>query len=200
MSDVHSQGDGPAAVVDEQDGRGPRRARRPFIVQVAALRKQAGSVRHEVREGSIEGLSAVGVSVPDEALVACDLTLSSYPGGIMVSGTVRAPWVGECRRCGGPVSGTVDAAVREQYATRPDLVEDEDVYLLAGDELDLEPLARDAVMLDLPLAPLCSPDCLGLCPRCGQNRNISTCACPPEGDPRWSALDALRGPEGGGLA
>jgi uncharacterized protein len=56
------------------------------------------------------------------------------------------------------------------------------------------------VLLDLPLAPLCSEECLGLCPRCGQNWNLSSCACPPEGDPRWSALDALRGPEGGGLA
>jgi uncharacterized protein len=177
-----------------------RRTRRRFIVQVAALRKTAGSVRREVRQGSIEGLGAVGVTVSDEAPVVCDLTLSSYPGGIMVTGTVGAPWTGECRRCGGPVSGTVEADVRERYAPQPDRIDDEDAYLLAGDELDLEPLARDAVMLDLPLAPLCSPDCLGLCPRCGENWNVAMCACPPEGDPRWSALDALRGPEGGSLA
>ncbi len=182
-----------------EDDRGPR-PRRPFLVQVAALRKQAGSVRREVREGPIDGLSAVGVSVPDGAPVACDLTLASYPGGIMVTGTVSAPWNGECRRCGGAVSGMVEATVRERYASRPDRIEDEDAYLLTGDELDLEPLARDAVMLDLPLAPLCSPDCLGLCPRCGQNWNITPCACPPEGDPRWSALDALRGPEGDSFA
>jgi uncharacterized protein len=176
------------------------RVRRPFLVQVAALRKQVGSVRHETREGPIEGLAAVGVSVPEGAPVVCDLRLASYPGGIMVTGAVRAPWKGECRRCGGPVSGTVEAEVRERYASQPDQVDDEDAYLLTGDELDLEPLARDAVMLDLPLAPLCSPDCLGLCPRCGQNWNISACDCPPEMDPRWSGLDALRGPEGGGFA
>jgi len=186
--------------VDEK--RGPdarRRARRPFVVQVAALRKVPGTVRHEVREGSIEGMGAVGVTVPDRAPVACDLTLCSYPDGIMVTGSVRAPWDGECRRCGGPVSGAVDAEVRERYVSRLDRV-DEDAYPLDGDELDLEPLARDAVMLDLPLAPLCSPDCLGLCPRCGQNWNVSSCACPPVGDPRWGALDALRGPEGDELA
>ncbi len=193
-------GDGAAAMEGARGGRDRRRARRPFVVQVAALRKLAGSVRRELRQGSIEGLSAIGVSVPDDGPVVCDLTLASYPGGIMVTGTVGAPWDGECRRCGGPVSGRVDAVVRERYAPRPDWTEDEDAYLLAGDELDLEPLARDAVMLDLPLAPLCSPDCLGLCPRCGANWNISACPCPPDGDPRWSALDALRGPEGGGLA
>jgi uncharacterized protein len=177
-----------------------RRTARPFVVQVAALRKLAGTTRHEARAGVIEGLSAVGVAVVDGAPVACDLTLSSYPGGIMVTGTVSAPWQGECRRCGGPVSGAVEAEVRERYTPHPDAEEEEDAYLLVGEELDLEPLARDAVLLDLPLAPLCRPDCLGLCPRCGQNRNISACDCPPESDPRWSALDALRGPEGGGLA
>ena len=74
----------------------------------------------------------------------------------MATGTVTAPWQGECRRCGGPVEGTVTATVREQYAPAGAAGQDEDTYPLTGDELDLEPLARDAVMLDLPLAPLCS--------------------------------------------
>jgi len=84
------------------------------------------------------------------------------------------------------------ATVREHYA--PDGEGDEDAYPLEGDELDLEPLARDAVLLDLPLAPLCSVDCRGLCPQCGANWNLVTCDCVPTGDPRWSALDALRDP------
>jgi len=179
---------------------GARRPTRPFTVQVAALRKAVGTTRHEVRSGPLDDLAAVGVAVPDSATVSCDLVLSSYPGGIMVTGWVRAPWRGECRRCGGPVAGTVEAAVRERYAAGPDAAGDEEAYPLSGDELDLEPLARDAVLLDLPLAPLCSPDCRGLCPRCGQNWNVSACACPPEKDPRWSGLDDLRGPEGGDFA
>lgn len=180
-----------------------RRPGRPFVVQVAALRKQAGASRHEVRQGVIEGLSALGVFVPDGAEVSTDLTLSSYPGGITAAGTVSVPWVGECRRCGGPVGGRVVAEVREHYAPEGGSgpsPQDEDAYALAGDELDLEPLARDAVMLDLPLAPLCSEDCRGLCPRCGENLNVTSCGCLPEVDPRWSALDALREPEGGGFA
>jgi uncharacterized protein len=186
-----------------------RRTPRPFVVQVAALRKQAGATRHVLRQGPIEGLAVVGVAVPDGAEVSVDLRLSSYPGGITAAGTVSARWQGECRRCGGAVDGVVTATVREHYAPTgasgpaggtgaPDL--DEDAYPLAGDELDLEPLARDAVMLELPLAPLCSEDCLGLCPRCGENWNVTRCDCPQEGDPRWSALDVLRDPDGGGLA
>ena len=50
-------------------------------------------------------------------------------------------------------------------------------YPLPGDELDLEPLAHDACILELPLAPLCGEDCLGLCPECGVNRNLEPCSC-----------------------
>ena len=55
-------------------------------------------------------------------------------------------------------------------------------------------MARDAVLLELPLAPLCSEDCRGLCPQCGINRNVADCECVPAGDPRWSVLDTLRDP------
>jgi uncharacterized protein len=51
------------------------------------------------------------------------------------------------------------------------------------------------VLLDAPTTPLCRPDCAGLCPQCGADRNEQACACqPPPADPRWSALDALKAP------
>jgi uncharacterized protein len=124
--------------------------------------------------------------------VALDLTLASYAGGIMVTGTVSAPWQGECRRCGGPVEGRVVAEVLERYAPVGASDRDEEAYPLTGDELDLEPLARDAILLELPLAPLCTEDCKGLCPTCGANRNTESCDCSPPADPRWAALDILR--------
>ena len=169
-----------------------RRVRRPFLVQVAALRKQNGATRVEHREGLIPGLGAVSVVVPDDEPVVLDVTLASYPGGITVDGTVTAAWHGECRRCGGPVAGRMSARVRERFAPAGGTDRDEEAYPLEGDELDLEPLARDAVLLELPLAPLCADDCAGLCPTCGANRNTETCGCAPVGDPRWAALDALR--------
>ncbi len=173
---------------------GSSRVKRPFIVQVAALRKAPGTTRHELRQGVIDGMAAVSVTVPAGAVVVADLALASYPGGITVAGTVSAPWHGECRRCGGPVAGQVAATVRERFAPSGGADGDEDAYPLASDEVDLEPLARDAVLLELPLAPLCSDGCRGLCPQCGINRNVAACDCVPGGDPRWSALDALREP------
>jgi uncharacterized protein len=177
---------------DAVPATGLRRRGRPFLVQVAALRKQNGAVRAEHREGTIPGLGAVSVVVPDDEPVVLDVTLASYPGGITADGTVTTTWSGECRRCGGPVGGRVSARVRERFAPTGGTVRDEEAYPLTGDELDLEPLARDAVLLDLPLAPLCREDCAGLCPTCGVNRNTETCDCAPPPDPRWAALDALR--------
>jgi uncharacterized protein len=51
---------------------------------------------------------------------------------------------------------------------------------------------RDAVVLEMPFSPLCRPDCLGLCARCGGDRNLGECSCGPEVDPRWGALDDIR--------
>jgi uncharacterized protein len=187
-------GSGPSEASERTPTEGRRRRSRPFSVQVASLRKEIGATRREERSGVISGLSAVGVSVPEDQPVRAEVMLASDPGGITVTGTVRASWVGECRRCGGPVVGTVEPRVRERYVPVGRTADDEDAYPLEGDELDLEPLVRDAVLLDLPLAPLCSADCLGLCPRCGTTWNLGPCSCPPVADPRWSALDALREP------
>jgi uncharacterized protein len=171
-----------------------------FVVHAAKLQKVAGTTRREHRHGVIEDLATVGAAVPEGSEVDADLTLVSYPGGVSASGVVSAPWQGECRRCGGPVTGEVRVSVRERFARNGGEAADEDAYPLDGDELDLEPLARDAVLLELPLAPLCDEGCRGLCPECGANRNVESCTCGGPVDPRWSALDALRSEEGPGSA
>jgi uncharacterized protein len=139
--------------------------------------------------------------VPESAEVTADVALDSVDGGIEVVGIVVAPWEGECRRCLVAVSGTLQSEVRELYRPRPPGEppdQDEDTYPLNGEMLDLRPLVRDAVLLELPIAPLCRPDCQGLCPTCGADRNVGPCACPPpSGDARWAVLDALRPGDGG---
>jgi uncharacterized protein len=127
--------------------------------------------------------------------VVVDVVLEVVYGGIVVTGTVAAAWEGECRRCLQTARGGLRGEVREVY--RPHAAgepADEETYPLGADHLDLRPLARDAVLLELPLAPLCRPGCAGLCPICGADLNTDRCACPPAlSDPRWAALDALRG-------
>jgi uncharacterized protein len=69
--------------------------------------------------------------------------------------------------------------------------EDLDVSIVDGDELDTEPLVRENVLLNVPMKPLCSPDCAGLCPECGQKK-ADGCDCAGPVDNRWHALAALR--------
>ncbi|HSS11583.1 MAG TPA: DUF177 domain-containing protein [Acidimicrobiales bacterium] len=172
--------------------------RSPFLVNVATLRRAGSWRRPEHRRGPIRGLVITGSHVTTGGLVDVDVVLDPIDGGIAVAGTVSAPWVGECRRCLGEVVGEVAVQVHELYEPHhrsdPTPETEEETYLLTGDTVDLEPLAREAVLLNLPQAPLCRSGCAGLCPSCGADLNVGPCGCPPAGvDPRWVALDALRG-------
>jgi uncharacterized protein len=166
---------------------------RPFVVHVARLRRAAATRWNEQRQGPIVGLECSGSTVPEDETPMADVVLECVLGGVSVTGTVEAPWTGECRRCLTRASGLIRVAVRELYTEDGD---GNETYPIVNDEVDLEPLVRDAVLLELPPAPLCDPDCRGLCPVCGVNRNEEVCQCEAQRDPRWSALDVLRAPEG----
>ena len=85
---------------------------------------------------------------------------------------------------------TLSVDVQELFESAP---REGESYALGHDRVDLEPLARESLILDLPLAPLCRDDCRGLCPTCGADLNQGACDCPVETvDPRWAALDVLR--------
>jgi uncharacterized protein len=162
----------------------------PLVVNVADLLHRPGARRHEDLRARLEGISVVGTRVAAGDEVSVAVTLEPVSEGILVSGSVSAPWHGECRRCLTALSGAVRADVRELY--EPHAREGE-TYPLRHDQVDLEPLAREALLLELPLAPLCRDDCLGICPTCGADLNEGPCGCAPaDRDPRWAALDDLR--------
>lgn len=178
----------------------------PFVVHVARLRRVAGTRWHEVRRGDLDpehllsgggdaGGAGADSAVPEGAEAWADLVLQSFDGGVMVSGAVGAPWQGVCRRCTAPVGGELRIAVRER-CTEPGArygdPDDDESYPIVDDRLDLRPMVRDAVVLELPLAPLCRDDCRGLCPHCGIDRNVEACRCVAPRDPRWANLDVLR--------
>lgn len=141
--------------------------------------------------GVIDDLFVTGSEVPLGAEVEVEVVLTPIGHTVEARGEVRAPWIGACRRCLLPASGTAVGEVLELF--EDPFVEGE-TYPLVHDEVDLEPLARETVVLELPQAPLCREDCLGLCPTCGVDRNESTCTCAPPLDPRWAVLDELRNP------
>jgi DUF177 domain-containing protein len=164
--------------------------RHALVVPVADLLRRPGSARDERREAVLGGLAVSGSTVPEGELVTVDAHLESVNEGIVVTGHVRAPWRGECRRCLRQVEDEVDATLLEVFEPEP--VEGE-TRRLEGTTIDLEPVARESVLLELPLAPLCTEACRGLCDQCGADRNADPAhAHEAPGDPRWSALDALR--------
>ena len=167
-----------------------RPGRHRLVVPVADLLRRPGTARDEHREAVLDGLAVSGSAVPEGEAVVVDAHLESVNEGIVVTGHVRAPWRGECRRCLKAVAGEADATLLEVFEPEP--VESE-TRRLEGTTIDLEPVAREAVLLELPLAPLCTEACRGLCDQCGADRNEDPAhAHDDPRDPRWSALDALR--------
>jgi len=163
----------------------------PFIVNVADLVGRPGARHRERVEGRLaEPVTVVDSSLRTEVPVVVDTLLEWVSDGVLATGTVEGAWSGPCRRCLVPVNGALRADFQELFETKP---RDGESYPLGHDRVDLEPLARESLILDLPLAPVCRDDCRGLCPACGADLNSGDCGCPPAGaDVRWAALDVLR--------
>jgi DUF177 domain-containing protein len=158
-------------------------------VDVRDLVGKPGAARAVRLAEPVVGLATPMAEVPADAPVAIDVLLESVMEGILVSGRVAGPLRLRCARCLTEFDSDLDVDVRELFAAQPDAEADD--YPLEGDHLNLEPMVRDALVLQLPFSPLCRPDCLGLCERCGGDRNRQECSCGPVTDPRWSGLDAL---------
>jgi uncharacterized protein len=126
-----------------------------------------GDVRSLTRDVPAPASLGVGmVNVPEGAELGLDVRLDGVAEGVLVTATVHAPLVGECARCLDLFTSASDVRFTELF-TGDASDDDADGYLLVGDLLDLEPALRDALVLELPLAPLCADDCPGLCPECG---------------------------------
>ena len=161
----------------------------PFRIPVADLLKRPGAAREFSVAAPLPELRNAGAEIPDSTPVEIDGTLERVSEGIVVRGTVHARWQAACSRCLAPVEGELDVHVDELFEPHPLAGE---TYQLDVDVVDLEPLLRDALLLELPAAPLCRPDCAGLCPTCGIDRNVASCDCTTEElDPRWAALRSL---------
>lgn len=173
---------------------------RPLEVSVAELLRHPGVRTPVQRVAVLDGLAVSTAAVPVGAEVELDLVVEAAGGGVVAEGVVRAPWEGACRRCLEPVVGVLEADVREVFERHPT---EGETYPLRDDLIDLEGLARDAVLLALPLAPLCRPGCEGpapdLVPVVAEDDTAHTAAggdAPTDHDevrdPRWAALDDLR--------
>jgi len=158
-------------------------------ILVADLLDHVGARRPVALEVHFEGIGSGEVKVPAAAPITLDLIAERVPEGVVVRGMVGAPWTAACMRCLVPAEGHVDVHVDELFEATP---EPGETYLLDGDHIDLEPMVRDAIVLELPTVPHCRTNCAGLCPQCGADRNLTDCGCvEDDSDPRWAALGSL---------
>ena len=169
--------------------------RKPLVLDTRELGRRPGSMRTMRFDAPApEALGGELIGVPVGTDIDLDLRLESVMEGVLVSGTATAPLSGECGRCLEPVSDTLTVDLQELYAYADSDDQDEDVSLLSGDLLDLEPALRDAVVLALPLTPLCREDCAGLCVECGERLDDLPADHGHDApDPRWAGLAGLTG-------
>ena len=160
-------------------------------IDVRDLMEQPGASRRVAVREPVEGLRLELAAIPADAPIEADLLLESVVEGILASGRVSGRMSLSCARCLRTFELPLRLDVRELFATGAG-PEGEEYPLDPAGTLDPEPMIRDAVMLALPVSPLCRPDCLGLCERCGGDRNVGECTCPTDtADPRWAALETL---------
>jgi uncharacterized protein len=190
-------------------------------VKIAVDRLIASPRAFDFEAGTAWWRSAVPAhrDLPAELDEPFRIAVSAYRMGddLLLEGEIRGSLPLECGRC----LGRYRHAFREPFrvvlepagAREPSdpegaealarygmcLAEELEAGWYRGSEVDLSGFVHEVVCLALPVQPLCREECLGLCPRCGADRNAGPCGCPDEpGDSRFAALKALRDGSSGG--
>jgi uncharacterized protein len=166
-------------------------------IDVADLLSHPGARRPLHLEAAVPALGTAVARIAEP--VTLDLVLERVPDGIVARGTVDARWEGECSTCLRDLSADLTVGVGELFEAHPI---DGDTYPIEGHEIDLEQLVRDALLLELPLAPVCErDDCAPVAvpgvliggPELAADPTSPDAGSPDDvpADPRWAALSEL---------
>jgi len=175
---------------------------------VSELERAAAEFELEIAQGAIDfGEEAVLVGNLATSGRAELISEHRGPKEIVPDIRLRGRYAGRfevpCARCIEPVeiplSAEFDLIFRPLGADteapeRSITASETEIGYYQKDSLLLEDVLREQVLLSLPVRTLCKPDCKGLCPSCGANRNLQPCSCDQgKPDPRWAALTGLHG-------
>lgn len=133
-----------------------------------------------------------------------DLHLLRTEKNVQISGTVGIDLRPVCARCLERFDRHQEVDLQLNMAPEKEMqidgddemalhVEDVNFSFYKGDEIDPEAILRELLALEIPIRYVCSETCKGLCPHCGQNRNMTTCQCAPiKGDSRFAILNEFK--------
>ena len=179
----------------------------PYLLNTHDLPRRAGEMKEyelDIEAPERVGVPLIGVAQGD--IIEVDARLESVTEGVLLSAEIYAVARGECIRCLDPVEMEVERTIQELYRYEPthdkskrkhrdddDIdLEAEDELQMDGDVLNLEIPIIDAIILALPINPLCADECLGLCPDCGEKwETLPDDHTHDVVDPRWSGLKSL---------
>lgn len=171
-----------------------------FLLDIHELPRRAGEYREYRLDLLLEsplGLDLISIDRGERIFV--EISATSVDEGVLIRANLRGMAKGECARCLEPVSIDVNQDFDELFeypskasALSKDEIETDEILRVEDDHVDLATPIRDAILLALPVNPLCAPDCPGLCSHCGVAlRDVEQGHAHDQPDQRWSALSAL---------
>ncbi len=118
--------------------------------------------------------------------------VENISGAVVLGARVTGSANTTCARCMKPITAEFDYEFEEHISNSKAADEDDDIIVISGSTVDVAEVALNNFLVEAPMRYLCKPDCKGLCPRCGADRNAADCGC-EDGivDPRLSVLDDL---------
>lgn len=162
-----------------------------MIIDYRDLRKHDGTLaKHEElllpeiaqTHNQVEDISPADVAIKAQLV---DDELCTTEGSVKYSVTY------ECSRCLEPFVADAETRLFEEFTDNEQRATDE-IHFAKDGMIQMDPWVQQSIHLDLEFFPVCKPDCLGLCPVCGVNRNHETCNCDVRTiDPRLAALSDL---------
>ena len=170
------------------------KAQSPFRINLHELPRRAGEMReYDLSFPAPEPIGIPLLEIRREEPIEIHFRAESVDDGVLITGEVQSRASGECGRCLAAIDQEIDQKFQELFlyeSRASDQNEDDDeLFVLDGDVADIETAIRDAVILSMPINPLCSQDCEGLCSTCGEKwRDLPDDHSHEVVDPRWTGL------------
>lgn len=174
-----------------------------FNISLTHVPRRPGNMWESTLEFAAPADLEVGMAkLAPGSKIPADIRMESVLDGVLVNLDFEFEVEAECARCLEPFMWTDEAHVTELFlyeetdsrgrvVPAPENESDElTVFYVHEDSIDLLEVIRDAIVLDLPLSPLCQPGCLGICQQCGEKLEDES-HDHPRVDARWAALEGL---------